>query len=116
MNKALFYIKAHWVGELPYALSMFVNFIFAIVIFRLATYFAFLNIAWDDSLPSKLFLSYLLCFSIFVSIWGTVGAIRYLMKNGNAPRILLSYLYFFFFTIHNVRFFYRIVNYSILQQ
>ena len=116
MNKAIFYIKAHWVGELPYALSMLVNFVFAIVCVRFATYFAFLNIPWDASLFSKLFLSYLLCFSIFVSIWETIGAIRYLMKNGSSTRILLSYLYFFFFTIHNVRFFYGIVNYSIVQQ
>ena len=115
MNKVFFYIKAHWIGELPYALSMLVNFVFAIVCVRLATYFAFLNITWDTSLFSKLFLSYVLCFSIFVSIWGTIGAVRYLIKNGNSSGILLSYLYFFLFTIHNVRFFYRIVNYSIFQ-
>jgi len=115
MGKAFFYIKAHWLGECPYVLSMLVNFVFAIVCVRLVTYWAFLNITWDESLSSKLFLSYLLCFSIFVSIWGTIGAIRYLIKNGSSARILLSYLYFFFFTIHNVRFFYGVINYSILQ-
>ena len=115
MSKAFFYIKAHWLGECPYVLSILVNFIFAIVWVRLVTYWAFLNITWDESLFSKLFLSYLLCFSIFVSIWGTIGAFRYLMKNGSSARILLSYLYFSFFTIHNVRFFYSVINYSILQ-
>ena len=116
MNKVFFYIKAHWIGELPYALSMLVNFVFAIVCVRLATYFAFLNITWDTSLFSKLFLSYVLCFSIFISLWGTIGAVRYLMKNGSSFLILFSYLYCFFFTSHNIRFFYRIVYYSIVQQ
>ncbi len=115
MKKVFFYIKAHWVGELPYAFSMLVNFILAIVCVRSATYFAFFNLPWDTSLSSKIFFSYLLCFSIFISIWGTVGAIRYLMKNGSSFRILLSYLYFIFFTIHNVRFFYDIVYYSIVR-
>ncbi len=116
MNKALFYVKAHWVGELPYVLSMLVNFVFVIVCVRLATYLAFLNIPWDTSFFSKILLSYLLCLSIFVSVWGTVGAVRYLIKNGSSARILFSYLYLVIFTIHNVRFFYGIVNYSIFQQ
>lgn len=111
MKKFIFYVKAHWQGNLPLNISFFVNFVVAIVIARGITYFAFVNVRWDSSPAAKIFLSYVLTFCISVVVWSTIGALRSLIKRDNTFKVLFLYLIVAIFTVHSARFLYGIGEY-----
>jgi hypothetical protein len=114
MKGFILFIKSHWKGEIPYAKSyLFVILLVAIAVRRLSI-LSFAYIPWDDSVVNKLILSYVLSFSVLITVWCGVGTIRYLINKVSSTFALLGFIIFIAFFIQTVRTYYLILSNAVV--
>jgi hypothetical protein len=76
MKKIMFYMKAQWLGELPFNISYFLNLYFVTLTYRFATYFAIPALGWDDGRVNKFVIMWVVLLGVYLMVWGAVGATR----------------------------------------
>ena len=86
MNKMVLYIKAHWLGELPFTMSYAFNFFFMTVTYRFASYFAIPAIGWEKGSLNKFSIVMIVTLGIYLMVWGVVGAWRSSKKVSSRQR------------------------------
>jgi len=112
MNGFTSIVKAHWKGEMPFPKS----YLFIIILISLAvrkiTVMCFSLVTWNHSLLNKIFLSYVLTFSLLVTVWCGVGAIRYLINKVSPAWALLGFIGFLIILFFTVRTYYYVILYA----
>lgn len=86
MKKIIFYIKAHWLGELPFVMSYGLNFFFVTVSYRFASYFAIPAIGWDEGRMNRFLIGMIVLLGFYLMVWGVVGAWRSSKKVSSRQR------------------------------
>ena len=90
MKKIIFYMRAQWLGELPFGIAYFVNLIFLTATYRFITYFAIPALHWDEGKLNKFIILWIVLIAIYLMVWGAVGSLRAAKKINSSNKTLAA--------------------------